>query len=117
MAEKKKEIKPRTSGDTQTYMSPTAKKIAYKVRTGEMTVREGVEAIAPEGASSDVKTGIAKALGRQEGHSWATDAKQRISQEVRNPSKTQTRKPGFSKGGMVKANCGASMKPTQKKVK
>ena len=28
-----------------------------------------------------------------------------------------TKKMGYAKGGMVKANCGASMKPTQKRSK
>jgi hypothetical protein len=119
MAEKKKEVRPRTSvGDTEVYMSPTAKKIAAKVRSGEMTTKEGIDAIAPKDASPAIRTGIAKALGRQEGFSRATEITQSVNQAIDNPSKTQTRKPSFSKGGMVtKANCGASMKPTQKKAK
>jgi hypothetical protein len=116
---KKKELKPRASGDTQVYMSPTAKKIASKVRSGEMTASEGVNAIAPEGASKEVKLGIASAIGRQNGAEFSAESDMRASQNVigHKPSKTQTRKPGFSKGGMVKSNCGASMKPTQKKAK
>ena len=118
MAEKKKEIKPRSDVNGESYMSPTAKKIAHKVRTGEMTTQEGIDALAPEGASREVRRGIARSIGRQEAESFIADTRQRVRQEVQNPSKTQTRKPGYAKGGMVtKANCGASMKPTQKKVK
>ncbi len=113
-APKKKELVTRSSGTpgSQQYMSPKARSIAARHSAGEITTEEAVDLLGGKGKSKEVKDRLARALGNQRAEISIAD----IYQRTGTSKSTQTRKPGFAKGGMVKkANCGASMKPTQRK--
>jgi hypothetical protein len=116
MAEKKKEIKPRTSVSGESYMSPSAKKIAADLDAGKITNEEAIDRLGGKGKPQEVRRALARSLGTQMAGKFMAEARNEASNNY--SDKTQTRKPGYAKGGMVtKANCGASMKPTQKKAK
>jgi len=115
-APKKKELATRSSGTpgSQQYMSPKARSIAARHSAGEITTEEAVDLLGGKGKSKEVKDRLARALGNQLAEISIADIYQETG--TSKSTKTQTRKPGFAKGGMVKkANCGASMKPTQRK--
>ena len=103
--------------------SPRFKKIAAKVEKGELTTAEAVDMLVPKDLKGEerkkVRKIIAGAIGTQTARQFITNSRQQASENVNRPGgeyeKKQTRKPSFNKGGY--ANCGASMKPTQKSTK
>ena len=124
MAEKKKKNKPAATTRMSTKKqagfslatSPRFKTIAKKVDDGELTTAEAIDMLLPkelkgkERAKARVK--LAQALGAQNANKFSAE----VDQEMREKhayKKTQTRKPGFAKGGY--ANCGASVPGTQKR--
>jgi hypothetical protein len=116
---KKKELTTRRGGNdgSQQYMSPRARSIADRYEAGEITSAEAVDLLGGKGKSAEVKNQLARALGTQTGEIQIADIHQKGG--VSESPRTQTRKPGFSKGGMVKkakmANCGASVAPSKKR--
>jgi len=100
--------------------SPRFKTIAAKVDKGELTTAEALDILIPKNLKGEerkkARMQIAGALGTQTAKQFVTKTRQEVSEEVNRPGgkyeKKQTRKPSFNKGGY--ANCGASMKPTQK---
>tara|TARA_B110000902_G_scaffold241670_1_gene292245 strand:- start:311 stop:685 length:375 start_codon:yes stop_codon:yes gene_type:complete len=113
---KKKELSTRRGGSSgsQQYVSPTARAIVSRHTDGEITTKEAIDLLGGKGKSAEVRKGLARALGSQNAEIDIAGIRQEV--KARRSPKTQTRKPGFAKGGMVKkANCGASMKPTQRK--
>ena len=127
MAEKKKN-KPAATTRMSTQeapeyslaTSPRFKTIAAKVEKGELTTAEAVDMLIPKDLKGEerkkIRKIIAGAIGTQTARQFITKTRQEVSEEVNRPGgkyeKKQTRKPSFNKGGM--ANCGASMKATQK---
>jgi len=127
MAEKKKN-KPAVTQKMQTKQkagfslasSPRFKTIAAKVEKGELTTAEALDMLIPENLKGEerkkARKKLAQAIGSQNSEAYVTKSRQRINEELRRKGgdyeKKQSRKPGFAKGGM--ANCGASMKATQK---
>jgi len=128
MAEKKKKNKPAVTKRMHTQeaaeyslaTSPRFKRIAAKVDKGELTTAEALDMLIPENLKGEerkkARKQIAGALGTQTARQFITKTRQEVSEEVNRPGgkyeKKQTRKPSFNKGGY--ANCGASMKATQK---
>ena len=116
---KKKERTTRRGGTdgSQQYMSPRDKAIAARYEAGEITSAEAVDLLGGKDKSPEVKNRLARALGTQAGEIKIADIHQKGG--VSESPRTQTRKPGFSKGGMVKkakmANCGASVAPSKKR--
>lgn len=100
--------------------SPRFKTIAAKVDKGELTTAEAIDMLVPKDLKGEerkkVRKKIAQAIGSQTAKQFITQTRQEVSEKVNRPrgihEKKQTRKPSFNKGGY--ANCGASMKPTQK---
>jgi hypothetical protein len=80
--------------------NPTAKDKSNQRREAKQKARE--EALAAGGRVSP--------LGRMIDRAFNNEA-----QAAKNKSRSSKRTGGMAKGGLVKANCGASMKPTQKK--
>ena len=137
MAEKKKKNKPAVTKKMHTQeaaeyslaTSPRFKTIAAKVDKGELTTAEALDMLVPKELKGEerrkARKKIAGALGTQSAKQFVTKTRQKVSEEVNHPGgkyeKKQSRKPGFAYGGMAKgfkkggyANCGASMKATQK---
>jgi hypothetical protein len=115
MVEKKKTVTTTTNVAGEGYMSPSAKKIAADYQDRKIDHKEAIDRLGGAGKSHEIRMELSKMLGAQSAEKFSAESKLRASNA--RADKTQTRKPGFSKGGMVKANCGASMKPTQKKAK
>ena len=118
MANKKKELKARSGGadGSQQYTSPSARATVSRYKAGDITANEAVDSLGGKGQSPEIRSRLAKAIGTQNAEIIIAEIFQEV--RARKSPKTQTRKPGFAKGGMVKkANCGASMKPTQKASK
>ena len=123
MAEKKKKNKPAATTRMSTKKqagfslatSPRFKTIAKKVDDGELTTAEALDMLVPKELGSKerakARTKLAQALGAQNANKFSAETDQEM-REKHAYKKTQTRKPSFNKGGM--ANCGASMKATQK---
>jgi len=130
MAEKNKN-KPAVTKKMQTQeaagyslaTSPRFKKLALKVEKKELTVSEAIDMLIPENLKGEerkkARKNLAEAFGTQNARRFTTNSRQRAIENVNRPGgeyeKTQTRKPSFNKGGY--ANCGASMKATQKSTK
>lgn len=101
--------------------SPRFKTIAKKVDDGELTTAEAIDMLIPkdlkgeERAKARVK--LAQAIGSQNANKFLAESDQERNEKFSKMKKetTQTRKPSFNKGGY--ANCGASMKATQKSTK
>jgi hypothetical protein len=116
MAEKKKEVRTRSSSNGDSYTSPSARSVVADYKAGKINHVEAIDRLGGKGKSNEVRNGLARALGDQSARQTGAEIDNKVNN--RNSDKTQTRKPGYAKGGMVtKANCGASMKPTQKKAK
>lgn len=102
--------------------SPRFKTIAAKVDDGELTTAEALDMLVPKELKGEerkkARQEIAGALGSQSAQQYASNSRQKAS-EKHAYKKTQTRKPSFNKGGVVKkyANCGASVAGTQGKKK
>ena len=123
MAEKKTKNKPAATTRMSTKKqagfslasSPRFKTIAKKVDDGELTTAEALDMLVPKELGSKerakARTKLAQALGAQNANKFSAETDQEM-REKHAYKKTQTRKPSFNKGGM--ANCGASMKATQK---
>ena len=98
--------------------SPRFKTIAKRVDDGDLTTAEAIDMLLPkdlkgkELAKARVK--IAQAIGSQKANQYIAETDQRLNEKHAKMRKktTQSRKPSFNKGGY--ANCGASMKATQK---
>lgn len=123
MAEKKTKNKPAATTRMSTKKqagfslasSPRFKTIAKKVDDGELTTAEALDILVPKELGSKerakARTKLAQAIGAQNANKFSAETDQEM-REKHAYKKTQTRKPSFNKGGM--ANCGASMKATQK---
>lgn len=137
MAEKKKKNKPAVTKKMHTQeaaeyslaTSPRFKTIAAKVDKGELTTAEALDMLVPKNLKGEerkkARMKLAGVLGTQTAKQFMANSRQEVSEAVNRPGgdyeKKQTRKPAMAKGGMVKgyakggyANCGASMKATQK---
>lgn len=127
MAEKKKKNKPavtkkmptrQSAGEDFSFASsPRFKKLAKQVQNGELTTAEAVDMLIPKDLKGKerqkIRMKLAGVMGSQSGKERIANTYQKVNEEVsREKNKKQSRKPGFAKGGY--ANCGASMKATQK---
>jgi len=127
MAEKKenkpavtKKMHTQEAAEYSLATSPRFKTIAAKVDKGELTTAEALDMLVPKDLKGEerkkARKQIAGALGTQTARQFVTKTRQEVSEKVNRPGgeyeKKQTRKPSFNKGGY--ANCGASMKATQK---
>ena len=131
MAEKKTKNKPAVTKRMHTQeaaeysfaASPRFKTIAAKVDKGELTTSEAIDMLIPKDLKGEERTKarrkIAGVIGSQIAKQFGTKTRQKVSEEFDRPGskyeKKQSRKPGFAYGGY--ANCGASMKATQKSTK
>lgn len=95
--------------------SPRFKKLAKQVQNGELTTSEAIDMLVPKNLKGEerdkIRIKLAQVMGSQSGKERVANTFQKVNEKV-NKKKTQTRKPSFNKGGY--ANCGASMKATQK---
>ena len=93
--------------------SPKFKKLTKRVQDGELTTSEAIDMLVPKNLKGEerekILIKIAEVIGSQSGKERVANTFQKVNEKFK---KTQTRKPSFNKGGY--ANCGASMKPTQK---
>lgn len=95
--------------------SPRFKKLTKRVQDGELTTAEAIDMLIPKNLEGKerqkIRIKLAQVMGSQSGKERVANTFQEVNEKVNN-KKTQTRKPSFNKGGY--ANCGASMKATQK---
>jgi hypothetical protein len=98
--------------------SPRFKELTKRVQNGELTTSEAIDMLVPKNLKGEerdkIRIKLAQVMGSQSGKERVANTYQKVNEKV-NKNKTQTRKPSYNKGGY--ANCGASMKATQKSTK